>query len=251
MGDDNKIPSFSQAEPETIPFALLTSPGESRENANQELAQSLHDLDAWLQEIAPRAAFSSLFKKQLAWNLCRKDCAYSGHRRCFHVLSILNEVSFLEGSSEVTQTKPHSRLTGPLNGFWHKHFFDSQFLAANLSLELERNFDRLWYRDFVPKLQEMTGRPWQGTEMTNEYWGLLAYVMGIDAYSERSGNSAPAGKPRMTGEWIIYAFEGNRRVYLTLALHGEAQKPEMIISRLKTVAQEFPFVSTLLASSAA
>lgn len=179
---------------------------------------------------------------QLGWCLRRRYCLFGGKARLFHVHPILDEIVHLEGDPRPSRTKDQEPLKEPLEGFWHKHFFDPQFAAQNLKAEIENSdrFDRLWYRDFVRELERRTGKPWIGATLDDDAAGLLAYAFTIGAFRQRAGALTAGASSRMTGEWIIYTHEGGRRVYLTLALHSEAQAS--IIERLLLIGEEFPFV---------
>jgi hypothetical protein len=230
-----------------IPFALLFRPGETPSQVKPEHDAALAEIAEHLNFHAPEAGTSALFRTQLAWNFRRRYCAYSGKPYLFHVHSILDEIAHLE-RGRPTRTKKQEELSGSLSGFWHKHFFDPQFLARNLMEEVERNFDRFWHRDLVPRFEAETGRPVYGSQVDDLFAKLVAHSMVIDPFEERSGLRSRQAKPRMTGEWIVFTYDGSRRVYLTLALHAETN--EAIIERLKATSDEFPFVLRLLEEAA-
>ena len=229
-----------------IPFALVFRPGETPMQVKPEHDNALAEIAEHLSFHAPGAGFSLLFRTQLAWNLRRRYCAYSGKPHLFHVHSILDEVAHLD-RGRPTRTKRHEAMSGELAGFWHKHFLDPQFLARNLRDEFERNFDRYWHRDFAPLFEAETRRPVYGSEVDDLFAKLFAHTMVIDPFEDRSGLRSRQAKPRMTGEWIIYAHDGNRRIYLTLALHSETN--ESIIERLRATSEEFPVVLRLLTAA--
>ncbi len=229
------------------PFGLLyTDRAKTPEQLSHELDREMAELDEELIYLAPNAGFSTLLRAQLAWNRCRNYCLYSGRPRFFNVHAVLDEISYLEGRRRTTSTKPQAELSGSLKGFWHKHFFDPQFMLRNLLEELKNddNSGRLWYRDFVPSLEAMTGKPWVGTEFNDEVAKLLAHKMIIGAHKQRAGVLKRSSASRMTGEWIVYTYDGSRRIYLTLALHAEPQ--DSLIARLRQTAKEFPFVTERL-----
>ncbi len=232
---------------ESHPFGLLyTNRAKTPQQLSHELDRAMAELDEELAYLAPAAGFSTLLRAQLAWNRRRNYCLYSGQPRFFNVHAVLDEISYLEGRRRTTSTKPQAEFSGPLKGFWHKHFFDCQFMPRNFIDELENdgNFGRLWHRDFVPALEAMTGKPWVGTEFNDDVAKLLTHVMTIGAYEQRAGILKRNTVSRMTGEWIVYTYDGSRRVYLTLALHAEPE--EARIARLRQTAKEFPFVAERL-----
>ncbi len=229
------------------PFGLLyTDRAKTPQQLSHELDRAIAELDEELAYLAPAAGFSTLLRAQLAWNRCGNYCLYSRQPRLFNVHAVMDEISYLEGRGRTTRTKAQAEFSGPLKGFWHKHFFDTQFMLRNFINELENedNFGRLWYRDFVPAFEAVTGKPWVGTEFNDDVAKLLAHVVTIRAYEQRAGIRKPGNASRMTGEWIVYAYDGSRRVYLTLALHSERQDSQ--IARLRQAAEEFPFVAERL-----
>lgn len=137
-------------------------------------------------------------------------------------------------------TKAEAPFTsGPLKGLWHKHWFQVDFLAANLLKESARHGEKLIRKH----LNSVFGRDrWIGEIMTEELASQLAHTMVDGALSHRAGTRARK-KSRLTGEWIVFAKSNGRNVYLTLGGHGETNKA--ILDRCLLALREFPELALL------
>jgi hypothetical protein len=65
--------------------------------------------------------------------------------RTANIFPIFAEIASLEGgkSSRASQTKPAAQFTGKwLNGLWHKHYAQAQFMRKNLALHWNPNVSR-------------------------------------------------------------------------------------------------------------
>lgn len=229
------------------PFAFTTADrGMTQQRAIELLQRNLSEQDEELLACIPGAQLSTSLKIQLAWLRSGNSCAYGGKVCSFDQRAVIDELAHLECTTLPTRTGPAEPLRGMLEGFWNKHFFEARFLAQNLLEETKRNFDTLWYRDFV--------KAWQAdTILKNEnnvgrLTGLLAQTMVHGAIRNRSGTlGEKKATSRLTGEWIVFAKHNGRNVYLTLGIHTEAN--ESIALRIWQCGWEFPFVLEVLKSN--
>ena len=211
----------------------------------QLLQSNLAAIDEELSVRAPKALITSGFKIQLAWLRSGQPCSFGGKIREFDQRTIVDEIAHLEDPSLPTSTKPHEAMSGMLNGFWHKHFFEARFLPENLRRETQKNFERLWHRDFLPAWRsDPTSR--DETDV-GRLSGLIAQAMVHGAFLNRLGSRSAQAKSRVTGELIIFGKNEGRNVYLTLAVHEESDAA--IATRIWQSGQEFPFILDILKSN--
>jgi hypothetical protein len=227
-------------------FALGTADRTmTSERAMQLLQSNLAAIDEELSVKAPNALITSGFKIQLAWLRSGQPCSFGGKIREFDQRMIVDEIAHLEDPSLPTSTKPHEAMSGMLNGFWHKHFFEARFLPENLRRETQKNFERLWYRDFLPA--------WRSDPISRDETdvgrlsGLIAQTMVHGAFLNRLGSRSAQAKSRVTGELIIFGKNEDRNLYLTLAVHEESDAA--IATRIWQSGQEFPFILDILKSN--
>lgn len=109
------------------------------------------------------AKFSSSLRAQLAWIYTGNALGFGGYFRRADYHAIIAEIKHLEGLRPKTNTRASSRLHGPLEGFWHKHFFDGQSLFTNLRREIEDNFDRLFHDVFRTRVEATSASVQGGT----------------------------------------------------------------------------------------
>ncbi len=128
---------------------------------------------------------------------------------------IVDEVAFLEGHhgrSSKTKAAKLFRKT-PLQGYWHKHFSQANYMAKNLWNEMLR--DKTLPKFFTEHA---------GETMTPENARLLTQKLVSENYFRRMNEA------RLTGEWIIFEDESQSRRYITLANHAENN--EVIAERI-------------------
>lgn len=227
-------------------FALGTADRTMTSGRAMQLLQSnLAAIEEELSVRAPNALIISGFKIQLAWLRSGQPCSFGGKIREFDQRTIIDEIAHLETPSLPTRTKPHEAMSGMLNGFWHKHFFEARFLPENLRRETQKNFERLWYRDFLPALQSDPDSRDQAN--VGKLTGLIAQTMVHGAFLNRLGSRSAQAKSRVTGEWIVFGKNEGRNVYLTLAVHEESDAA--IATRIWQSGQEFPFILHILKSN--
>jgi hypothetical protein len=228
-------------------FGLVTTDRAlTADRARQLIVDRSRYVDALLTSAGVRhSALSNLLKLQLAWLSSGNLCAFSGLACSFDERQIIAEIASLESSTGRGKGKPAEPFGGRLRGFWHKHFFEARFMAKNLAEELEKNFNALFYRDFMrlwqndPELKDETS--------VEKLSGLLSHVMVQRALENRAGRFKRGVKSRLTGEWIVFAKDSGRNFYLTLALHNETARA--IACRIYGCALDFPFVLALLRSN--
>jgi hypothetical protein len=224
-------------------FALGTADRTMTSDRAMQLLQSnLAAIDDELSVRAPNVLITSALKIQLAWLRSGQLCSFGGKIREFDQRTIIDEIAHLENPSLPTSTGPHEPMSGMLNGFWHKHFFEARFLRKNLCRELEKNSNTFWHRDFLPAWQSDLAL--QDETDVGRLTGLIAQTMVHGAFLNRLGSRSPQAKSRVTGEWIIFGKNGGRNVYLTLAVHEEPAAA--IATRIWQCGQEFPFILDIL-----
>lgn len=151
-------------------------------------------------------------------------------KRTTNIFQIFDEIAALEGSKIArgpSYTKSASQFSGRwLNGLWHKHYSQAQFMAANLLLH--------WKPDRLQRLikESSGGRPFFDEQAAKD----LSHKFVVDGYRDRAANA------EMTGEWIIFAKQDGVNYYLTLGLHGD---DEAIWRRCVACAAEFPNLGIL------
>lgn len=172
----------------------------------------------------PNAVFSRLFLWQIR---CLRD------GRILDTHAVADAIRAVESGQASRIAKGESAFTRrPLKGFWHTHFFCARFMAKNLALEWGvapgkgKNLERMLSEEFARKTS--------GT-FTPELINRISARLVDEAYTKRAGDG------RLTGEWIVYAKQAGRRIYLTLATHLEGD--ERIYSRMRRwCAPEFPLL---------
>jgi hypothetical protein len=145
---------------------------------------------------------------------------------------VLDEIDFLEGVSQRTQTKNEEQFRhAPLHPFWHKHFSAPRHLVRNLG-------DR-WgltgkgNRDLTAMIEDVARA--HGDE-PGKWQNVLLHRLVMDGYQDRFQRG-------LTGDWIIYAKHEGRNYYLDLATHQEGREPQRLYEKLRNgSAAEFPFL---------
>jgi hypothetical protein len=222
----------------THAFALcLTDWTITPEQAAKLLERNVAEVAAELAARVPDAEISPMLRIQLAWLRSGQVCSFGGKVHAFDHRVIVDEIAHLENPSLPTSTKGAEALSGMLKGFWHKHFFEASMLVKNLMEEYEKYFDTFWYRDFL--------KAWHADPV--QLTGLIGQTLVHGAFLNRQGASSAAAKSRVTGEWLVFAKDKGRNIYLTIAVHGE--KNASIALRLWQCGRAYPFVLELLQSN--
>ena len=178
---------------------------------------------------------------QLAGHHCRIPQWFGDRYLLVDIHQVYDQVGELE-KTPLTRAAPTNRAkpftAEPLKGLWHKHWFQADFLVANLLNETQKNGEMLIKR----RLDQVFGRDsWEGQLLTKELAGQLADATVNGALNYRSGHSKKSS--RLTGEWIVFAKgRGGRNIYLALAGHRETN--EAIFNRCALAPKEFPELSS-------
>lgn len=169
------------------------------------------------------AAVSSLILLQLQWMF---------ESRTWDPHQVTDEIRSIEEGTNATGTKRASQFRHPpLEGLWHKHFFQDQFMVENIRLHwgMERAVEGR-----RSKLRDMIDRECAGLEVfTPEVLRRIPHLIVEDGVFGRGEAD------KLTGEWIIFKEHCGRRYYLTLASHVEDN--QAIYARILAWCQpEFP-----------
>lgn len=194
------------------------------------------EITEWLRlKIANKSSYTQMFVEQIARHMSREGEVLGGRWHHFHVHSIYDALAELEDGSVPPRTKPHSEFTGSLKGLWHKHFGGAAFLARNLGSEVEKHGHQL-IRQMYPEDLRIHGLNEEQDGQRGSPVLLHTLVMG--AHENRSRRTASGSDKGFTGEWIVYAQTGDRRIFLTLGTHEE--KEGDILKRIMPSLVEFP-----------
>lgn len=154
----------------------------------------------------------------------------------FEPRDVLTELDWLETDVSRSGTKPASpfQSTGPLAGFWHKHFFSARHLLKNIAVRW--NIDGGGNKAFMLMINEVA---LEHGQRPTRWHRALAHRLTVEAFEER------ATARRLTGDWIIFARHCGTNYYLDLATHEEAKKygDERLLLKLRAGSSaEFPFL---------
>jgi hypothetical protein len=136
------------------------------------------------------------------------ELAAGAVNRTLHVHAIYDEIGKLEGSDpRPSLTKKPRKMRPPLDGVWHKHYFDPGSIPRNLIDESERMVkDGRWEAMLAPHYGKYV----------HEFIGEIMHSMVVEPYERRARDR------RITGEFIVYERrDDGSNYYLTLGKHGE------------------------------
>ncbi|SRR6266436_4125370 len=217
------------------------TPDEAATLLERNFAEVAEELAARL----PDAEISPMLRIQLAWLRSGHVCSFGGKVHAFDYRVIVDEIAHLENPSLPTSTKRAEPLSGMLKGFWYKHFFEARMLPNNLKEEITINFDRLWHRDFLKaRRADLVLRD---TTDVGRLTGLIAQTLVHGAFLNRLGANSPTTKSRVTGEWLVFAKNKGRNVYLTVAVHAESNAA--VATRVWQCGAAYRFVLEILKSN--
>lgn len=153
---------------------------------------------------------------QAAGHWCRLEQRFGERSLLVDVHAVADQIGALERApmSRAAPTKPATMFTGALEGLWHQHWFQAGFVIENLLQESERAAVGLIYR----RLRDYYGRKkFYGKPIDEIDIKLMTHAMVFDALNWRAGNGKPGiqGRPRLTGEWIVFAKSNGSNIYLT------------------------------------
>lgn len=183
-----------------------TSPAEGRRLG--ALVLTREDVYSWALQLGlpplSSESYSAVFVGQLAaWNDHNPEVA----RR------IVSEVRALEGLGNRTETKAPTRFRHlPLRGLFHKHFLTEDFVFQNVAVEWGAAHGGNAKIDAL--IKEVLGK-YAGDFRDPRLAAELAHRIVHEGLQSRSEQR------RMTGEWIIFAQEDNKRTYLVISNHSD------------------------------
>ena len=170
---------------------------------------------------------STLLKVQLfiAWT-----------NRYFNVYAVTDVIKHLERVGRGTITRePTPYKNKPLDGLWHVHFFDANFMMENLINEWELR------KQNSKKFQEMCMKVAKQEEVspTAHGWqGRLTHEVVVRGFENKAKNK------NLTGEWLIFGKHEGQNYYLGIFKHSRDKKGDNeIFKELKKWCDiEFPFL---------
>lgn len=143
--------------------------------------------------------------------------------------SVLIELFHLENAVLETQTKKQTKFKrAPLDGLWHKHWTQAEFIPKNISLEIEKIFR-------TPGIAlgeyERFNENKQSRDCFHPDDGGAIAKFFIEYLISRRRGQRDDQTVRMTGQWIVYEQTEAGNFYWTLAIHSE--QDERIADRCK------------------
>ena len=199
---------------------------------------SLEDVDGWLSIKLRTGTCTKLLKEQLALHGLALGELNAGLRYYFQPYDIFTVIENIESNRHASE-KP---FTGALRGLYHAHHSKASFIAENAL----RNWDWKVRQSGISEHEYMEHlatelfqqRMAKGISQDEAAKNLMAEI----GYKELiSGIEGPFNK---TGEWLIYAEDGGRNIYLTLAFHTEGDAN--ILNKLEPCYQEFPSLRNIV-----
>ena len=134
------------------------------------------------------------------------ELAFHMLNRIYDVHTIYDEIGMLEENDpRISSAKgAHQFKHQPLRGLWCKHHHQTNFLMANLMLEMNRaSTVDSFLKNHI------------GEVMTQELIQNLVHELVLKNHHRR------ASEKRLTGEWIVYERVDDKNYYLTLGHHEE------------------------------
>src|SRR6266516_240969 len=155
-----------------------------------DLDRAAQDVREWLRLKTITGACSESFIYQLAWHLCRIPQSFGGRPLLVAVHAVFDEIGALERAPMARGTRTRGKvepLSGPLEGLFHKHWFQAAFLPKNLSEETKKHGDAILWKFLKSKFGD---NGWVGQPLTEQLAGELTHQMGLGLLSRRSGTDA-------------------------------------------------------------
>lgn len=186
--------------------------------------------DYWMEAMPSIRLFSDRISRCFWFDLLVLDQRYK-----VGVHPVLQPLLDLEAGEPPNGTKPATPFTRrPLKGLWHKHWFCTRFLAANLLTVAQRkeSMDWIW------------GVAKEGDIVTDDMIRQIAHRITVQAYEDRH-----AAK-KITGEWIIYLPRSGLNHYLCLGTHLTSD--ERLEKKIRTLCVvDFPDIGRWVDEAAA
>lgn len=168
----------------------------------------------------PNACFSQLLIDQLKEGLC-KGSVNAG--------AVANTIKAIQNNS----LKKVRQFRGEvLKGFHYAHWIEARNIAKNISNHWEMNSPQSTkLEDQIAKSLKEVGLK-EGEQLTEKAVRQLAHDVVHQGYFERRR------KGQETGEWIIFAKDNDKNIFLSLARHKEDDLD--IYSRMEKNCVEYP-----------
>ncbi len=164
-----------------------------------------------------------------------------------HLEKIMHEIRLLEEDGTQSQLKKPTQFSHPpLEGLWHKHYFEGgmKALLVNLgmiTLDLKPNKKfRIPFLEQKIKEAEQGGRQAISIDDTDAHEQIKLLVDDMVQGSWLRRTEAKA----LTGEWIVYAKYEHQNYYLSLGKHEEGD--ERIRLKVDACVRDFPFLENIL-----
>ncbi len=197
-----------------------THPADSRDPSAHVTRDALEEFARSIYLPQVGAVYSTRFLREL---LISRD------RREINVHAISDVIQDLHGVGRSKgRTRGRAFKREPLRGFMHAHWFEARFIAKNIGVHW--GIDRGGAPAFDQMLDQFFAR--NNGKFVEDVVGELAHEFVVGGFEQRA-------KRRLTGEWIVYAEDEGRCVYLTIARHDEGD--EKIFDRIRRDCEpEFP-----------
>jgi hypothetical protein len=148
------------------------------------------------------------------------------------VHSVIDQIAVMERA--VPRNAATQFAAGPLKGLWHSHWSQASGVPDHLANDMAHHGGSLVFEWLT---QRYGPAGWSSQTIDREMVDLLAHASVSNVLDHRAGNIADASGSRLTGEWIVYAKDAARNVYLTLGGHNETD--EAILARCLPAQREF------------
>lgn len=154
---------------------------------------------------------------------------------------VVHEINALEGIGNPSQLKPPiQNKHPPMKGLWHKHYLEDGrgAIAANVRKGLTKYGLPL----FKQRIRE-------AQDAGEERYVSMEDVKSLVDDAVHGNLTRLATAEALTGEWIVFAQHEGKNYYLCLGTHDRSQHENLRNQIDALCCQEFPFLSTLLASA--
>ena len=154
---------------------------------------------------------------------------------------VVHEIEALEGIGKPSQLKPPILFKHlPLKGLWHKHYLESGLSA--MAINLQKGLKRYGLPLFDQRIKE-------AEEAAEERYVTIEDIPSLANDAMHGNWMRLAEAEALTGEWIVYAQHEGKNYYLCLGTNDINQHEDLRNQIDAICCQEFPFLSTLLASA--
>lgn len=163
--------------------------------------------DEEVRQLFDTPGFARVDAKRLS-GLLVDQLVYAIRTRSLYSFAVTDVLQALEIPSRGRRVEERPFRRSPLRGLWHAHFFQAAFVPKNLSNEFQRREEP----GIIDAVLE------NATELDEMTVKRLAHETTVGAFERRAARNA------LTGEWIVYAQDGDDRLYLSLARHEEGDQ---------------------------